>query len=280
MRNSVSYWFYQSVFAGAIFIAAAGCTKESSDSSSSPAITTAEVTGITQTNATCGGTVTSDGGAAVTARGVCWNTSPLPTLAGNHTADGSGTGTFVSTLTGLTNDKVYYVRAYATNSKGTSYGNQVSFSNSPNPTFWLGQSYGGGKVFYLDGSRGLIVAPAVYSAKWSNYPFDIITATALFTGKTNTNLIANSDTNYTARNAASICRDYDNGSGWFLPSRDELAEMVKNKDYLDLNDNSNYYWSSSHVNTGQAWCVNFYGNYIPKDKTLELSLRPVRRFDY
>jgi uncharacterized protein (TIGR02145 family) len=93
-----------------------------------PSVTTAAVTNITQTTATSGGNVTSDGGATVTARGVCWNTSSNPTTANNYTTDGSGTGTFVSNLIGLTSNTLYYVRAYATNSVGTSYGNELSFT--------------------------------------------------------------------------------------------------------------------------------------------------------
>ena len=99
-----------------------------------PTVTTAAVTNITQTTATSGGTVTSDGGATVTVRGVCWSTSPDPTTAGNHTIDGSGTGTFVSNLTGLTGITTYYVRAYATNSAGTSYGTQLTFTTLTLPT--------------------------------------------------------------------------------------------------------------------------------------------------
>jgi hypothetical protein len=98
-----------------------------------PTVTTTAVTNITQTTATGGGNVISDGGAAVTARGVCWSTSPNPTTADSHTTDGSGTGTFVSYLTGLTANTFYYVRAYATNSVGTAYGNEVTFTTLPVP---------------------------------------------------------------------------------------------------------------------------------------------------
>ncbi len=97
-----------------------------------PTVTTSPVTNIAQTTATSGGNVTSDGGATVTARGVCWNTEPNATIENNHTSDGSGTGTFVSNLTGLTANTPYFVRAYATNSEGTAYGNEVQFSTLPN----------------------------------------------------------------------------------------------------------------------------------------------------
>ncbi len=95
-----------------------------------PTVTTASVTNITSSTATSGGNVTASGGAAVSARGVCWSTSQNPTLSDNHSTDGSGTGTFVSNLTGLSPSTTYYVRAYATNSQGTAYGNQVSFTTT------------------------------------------------------------------------------------------------------------------------------------------------------
>lgn len=105
-------------------------TFTTSASPSPPAVTTAAVSEITATIATCGGEVTSDGGAAVTARGVCWSTSPAPTTADNKTSDGDGTGAFVSMLTGLTPGTTYAVRAYAVNSAGTSYGDAVPFTTT------------------------------------------------------------------------------------------------------------------------------------------------------
>ena len=94
-------------------------------------VTTTNVTGITQTSATTGGNVTDDGNAEVTARGVCWGTSQNPTTGSGKTIDGTGTGNFTSSITGLTPGIAYYVRAYATNSEGTSYGNDVTFSSNP-----------------------------------------------------------------------------------------------------------------------------------------------------
>lgn len=93
-----------------------------------PTITTTVVTDITGTTATSGGYISSDGGASVSARGVCWSTSANPTTADSHTSDGTGTGSFTSSITGLTNGTTYHVRAYATNSVGTSYGTDRTFS--------------------------------------------------------------------------------------------------------------------------------------------------------
>ena len=95
-----------------------------------PTVTTADVTAVTSNSATSGGNVTSDGGASVTARGVCWSTSQNPTISGNHTTDGNGTGEFTSNLADLTENTTYYVRAYATNSVGTNYGEQKTFTTT------------------------------------------------------------------------------------------------------------------------------------------------------
>lgn len=97
-----------------------------------PSITTVTpTTSITRTTATSGGNVTSDGGASVTARGVVWSTSINPTTAlATKTSDGTGTGSFSSSITSLTCNTLYHVRAYATNSVGTNYGSDVTFTTS------------------------------------------------------------------------------------------------------------------------------------------------------
>lgn len=106
-----------------------------------PTVQTSSVTYITQTTATCGGNVVSDGGDDVYSRGVVWNTTGNPSFDDyeSYTEDGTGTGEFVSELTGLTHNTTYYVRAYAVNSQGVGYGDQVEFitlSNVPVAEFW------------------------------------------------------------------------------------------------------------------------------------------------
>lgn len=94
-----------------------------------PTVTTvANVSNITNSTATSGGEVTATGGADVTARGVCFSTTHNPTVANGTTTDGKGTGSFTSSITGLKMNTTYYARAYATNSAGTAYGNEVSFT--------------------------------------------------------------------------------------------------------------------------------------------------------
>ena len=106
-----------------------------------PTISTSTISIFDNTHATGGGNVSNDGGAAVTAKGVCWNTAGSPTIANSKTADGTGTGSFTSSLTGLTAGTTYYYRAYATNSIGTAYGTQYSITTPVTLTDVVGNVY-------------------------------------------------------------------------------------------------------------------------------------------
>ena len=98
---------------------------------SAPVLVTTAVTAITLTTASSGGTITSDGGAAITTSGLVWDISTNPTIAlTTKTTDGTSSGTFASSMSGLCEGGTYYVRAYATNSQGTSYGSNVTFTTS------------------------------------------------------------------------------------------------------------------------------------------------------
>ena len=102
-----------------------------------PTVTTTPVTSILDYRANSGGNISSDGGAAIIARGVCWNILGNPTISDNKTTNGTGIGSFSSSITGLIPSTTYYVRAYATNEVGTSYGNQFSFTTLQWPTSGL-----------------------------------------------------------------------------------------------------------------------------------------------
>jgi hypothetical protein len=127
-----------------------------------PVITTTTISAIASTTATSGGDITSDGGAAVTARGVCWNTSPGPTISNNKTTDGIGKGSFASSITGLTASTAYYIRSYATNSVGTAYGNELTLTTSPNLSIeWT--EYNPGQVTSVyHYSGGVLVGESLY----------------------------------------------------------------------------------------------------------------------
>lgn len=106
-----------------------------------PSISTSAISNITYSTATCGGNISADGNATVTARGVCWSTSTNPTIAlSTKTANGTGTGAFTSAITGLADNTTYYVRSFATNGAGTAYGNEVVLTTilDPNPNVTIG----------------------------------------------------------------------------------------------------------------------------------------------
>jgi len=91
-------------------------------------VSTGEITNITSTTANCSGNVIADRGFSVAARGICWNTAGSPTISDFTTIDGNGLGSFTSNLSDLLPNTTYYVRAYATNSEGTAYGEEKSFT--------------------------------------------------------------------------------------------------------------------------------------------------------
>ena len=93
-----------------------------------PTVVTTSVEDVTETTAKVVGQVTADGGADVTERGVCWNTESNPEITNNRIVEGTGLGTFTAEVTDLESNTTYYVRAYAINEKGTSYGEEKNFT--------------------------------------------------------------------------------------------------------------------------------------------------------
>jgi uncharacterized protein (TIGR02145 family) len=248
-----------------------------------PTITTASVTAVTSNSATTGGDVTQDGGTPVTARGVAYGTSSSPTTSGSITNDGTGTGVFTSTLTGLTPSTTYYVRAYATNSVGTAYGNEVTFTTTP---LAIGSPYAGGIIFYLDstGQHGLVCAPVDQGDnEWGCLGTDIPnTSTAVGTGATNTAYIMAGCSQRPI--AASVCADLVlNGySDWYLPSIGEL-QLMYSQLYLQVLGglNHGWYWSSSQDGPPNSWYMAFFSGVVSSyghSKTGDLHVRAVRAF--
>jgi hypothetical protein len=130
-------------------------------------ITTNAIIGITSFGALAGGQITSDGGTTVTVRGVCWSTSPSPTISlSTKTSDGQGTGSFASLVSGLNPNTTYYLRAYATNSAGTSYGNERSFTTLS--CDFLSQISGGNQTLTCLNPTANLSVTGSTSLVWSN----------------------------------------------------------------------------------------------------------------
>lgn len=113
------------------------CKKDKEDKKviTVPQLTTAAISNLSHNTATSGGAITGDGGGAITASGICWSkTNNTPTTADSKTAGTTATGSFTSVMNNLEENTTYYVRAYATNSAGTGYGNAITFTTTVNMT--------------------------------------------------------------------------------------------------------------------------------------------------
>lgn len=256
-----------------------------------PAVgSTTATSNITGTRATSGGNITNDFGNTISARGVCWSTTSSPTTSDSKTTESGTTGSFTSNISGLSLNTLYYVRAYATNASGTSYGAEVSFTTAALPH--IGDSYQGGIVAYIlqpgdpghnaNVQRGLIAAASDQgTAEWGciNTPIAGAQGEAIGTGNQNTIGIINACS--TAGIAARICGDLVlNGySDWYLPSKDELNKLYINRVAIGGFQNVSY-WSSSEPNSSaNAWYQYFQdGNayYGPKNNLLKV--RAIRAF--
>lgn len=231
------------------------------------------VTAVTSTSAVCGGEIANPLNCpqAIVQRGVCWDTFPNPNLLDLKSLNGIGPGTFTSNLTNLKRDKIYYVRAYATTSTDTIFGNEQIFKTKK---YQIGDTAFGGIIFYLDSTNlhGLVCSKVDVDSNISPCPDAFWTPThshlsviingtdeSVGSGKNNTNIIMSilGNTYY----AASACKNYSSEgyTDWFLPSADEVSEICKSKQYLG--NVSASYWSST-----------VYGNSAPGSSFFSIAL--------
>ena len=254
---------------------------------------------ITSSTAILGGVLSSTGGATTTIGMMYSTSSTFGTFSTTSINTNAVAGTYTTTISGLSAVTTYYAKAYATNTAGTTYGPTISFA-TPVAPIAVGDSYGGGKVFYIfqpadqgyvaNETHGLIAATVDQSTgiRWYNSNFGNqttgATATAIGTGKSNTDKIINVQQGSLNWYAAGVARDYKGGgyTDWYLPSRDELNLLYTQKVMVGGFSNA-YYWTSTETSIGDAhFTIFFNGTNYPccegSQKYYYNSVRAIRKF--
>ena len=241
-----------------------GCSSEKEAAKTLPQLTTTTATSVTLTAASTGGNVSADGGAPVTSRGVVWSTATSPTISlATKTTDGLGTGSFSSSIANLNPSTNYYVRAYATNSVGTAYGNEITFTTgaivlptltSTAITSITTNSAVSGGTISADGGGSITARGVVWSTSTSP-TITLSTKTTDGSGKgiftsTISGLVPN--TTYYIRAYATN----KNGTGYGneYQFKTTLAPITSGNGFLDINGNSyttlvidNKEWASKNL---------------------------------
>ena len=267
-------------------------------------VSTVAVTSVTNNGANISAIVNSDGGATVNARGICYSTSPNPSINDNTATSGSGTGSYNANLSNLLSGTTYYAKAYATNSIGTSYGSQVNFTTNF-PTVAIGDNFQGGTVFYIlqngdpgydpNVQHGLIVSDVDLNSSNKDTEYGCKgtlngTGPAIGDGANNTALILS--TCSTAGIAAELCNNYSITVGgityndWFLPSQDEIQELYNHSQYgptggmtLNTSFGNVEYYTSTETSADKSYHLHFSNNNMHNDgKDKRKNVRAVRSF--
>ena len=243
MKQKTSFLIYTLIIGLLVF--SSSCSKdekviEKEKPKSIPTLTTTVVTEVSFTTATSGGVINSDGGAVVTARGICWSINQSPTINDNKTIDGSGTGNFTSSITDLLPGTIYYVRSYATNTEGTGYGNSLSFKTEDGVVDTDGNVYKiitiGKQTWMAENLKSLpsVVGPNKHSDTTPYYYVYGYEGTNIAEAKATDNYkVYGVLYNWVAAMAGSKSSDTNPSrvqgicpKGWHLPSNNEWAELV------------------------------------------------------
>jgi hypothetical protein len=224
-----------------------------------PTVTTTSVGSITGGTAICNAILTNAGGFPTYYGGFCWSTNPNPTINDNFILSTASVGNYTTLISGLTANTTYYLRAFGTNEIGENYGNQLIFTTSSQLS--IGSSYQGGIVVQIDGTgiHGKIASlPTVLNGNtWGCTSSAISGAdgTAIGTGPQNTIDIAAASCSVSS--VGRFCNDLVlNGySDWYLPSKDELALLIPNRNLLPA-INIHKYFSSSEISSTNVWALD------------------------
>lgn len=261
MKHTISSVFMLS-FAMLLF---SGCKKKDKDQPQQsttapvliPMVVTAAITGITDSTAVSGGTVTSEGASAITAVGICWDTMPSPTTLKQKTVNGAGVGDYIAHLSGLKINRKYYVRAYATNANGTAYGNEISFL-SPVVAPWQKTSLsfditcmiGDGATIFAGTGNGIVFSSDTGNT-WTNKGLS---------GMNIRSIVQTNNSIYAVTNANNLYLSADNGGTWTLlngsfPYTVKIYDVAVSNGRLFAGTDSSAFYST---NNGSSWtrCEN------------------------
>ena len=267
-----------------------------------PIIQTQKVNYLINNGISISAKLISDGGTKQTTKGICYSTSLQPTIEDNIVTSNDSTSQFNVLIKNLLPNTSYFLRAYATNSEGTSYGEQIQIITNDGVyntinNLSIGQNYKGGIISYFlqpgdDGYDANVphgIIASLYDTKeteWGCSGTDISnTKTTINSGQENTkNILANCN----SQTAAKYCDEYvfDEFNDWFLPSIDELEKLMKNLYFYNLGGFKNtFYHSSSQYTIYNDYYFDFRlgikstGNSSPYgSKDDVFSVRPIRKF--
>jgi hypothetical protein len=240
--------------------------------------------------------VIKNGGSSITEQGVIWGVSPnLSLSSGNKLISQSGDSSMRENIDGITMNKIYYVRAFATNKIGTSYSNEIS-TKLPVDVSWMGP---GGIVFYMfkEGENGFINGethglqaiggPAVESGKFDCGQINLGTSTIIGAGKSNTDKIINKGCPtmglYIGNSIIKLnANKYQGYSDWFIPSRDEYLAMIaynlKEKQRKLQISTSFPIWTSSEADSSRAYSFDNNIELIKSKQGFNYYSVPIRAF--
>lgn len=240
--------------------------------------------------------VINNGGSPITEQGVIWGISPnLSLSSGNKVISQSGDSSMRENIDGVTMNKIYYLRAFATNKIGTSYSNEIS-TKLPVDVSWMGP---GGIVFYMfkEGENGFINGethglqaiggPAVESGKFDCGQINLGTSTIIGAGKSNTDKIINKGCPtmglYIGNSIIKLnANKYQGYSDWFIPSRDEYLAMIaynlKEKQRKLQISTSSPIWTSSEADSSRAYLFDNNKELIQSKTGFNYSSVPIRAF--
>jgi hypothetical protein len=225
-----------------------------------PIVTTTAVSGITASTVSSGGNVIYGGSSSVTTRGVCWSTSINPTIADSHTTDGTGTGVFTSSITGLNPNTTYHVRAYARNSSGTSYGRNETFTTlKVLPTIVITNPTNGATV---DGTVAITADSSIIADPVEFYIDDVLLG----------NGVLSSVSDNSKTNSIYATFNIDNSEYLFIDGNNQLKKISKNWDIKNVFDTDIKVEDISLNSFGEVF-IELTGGIILKGNNLYKSIK-------